>query len=50
MYIYNKADEETGTYNGGQNSLGHLSNCINFLCFQNGVLKKALLSVLNCVA
>ena len=28
------------SYNGGQNSLGHLSNYINFLCFQNGVLKK----------
>ena len=26
-------------YNGGQNSLGHLCNCINFL-FLNGVLKK----------
>ena len=26
--------------NGGQNSLGHLSNYIYFLCFQHGVLKK----------
>ena len=31
---------ESLSFNGGQNSLGHLSNCINFLCFQNGVLKK----------
>ena len=31
---------ESISYNGGQNSLGHLSNCINFLCFQNGVLKE----------
>ena len=26
--------------NGGQYSLGHLCNCINFLCFYNGVLRR----------